>query len=215
MVDTSKETNYFSQGTITVPPAFKTFLSRLAFPLLTLLSREQSLKIGLTPIDDERVIQALRHAKGKLLDIGCGANNLVRSYGNGTGVDVVSWSGCDVVVKDAAKLPFRDGSYGSVSYLACLNHIPNRGDALKEAHRVLEKDGRVIITMITPTWGRFIHWWRRRHDPDEQERHIDHEHELLGMSPQHVKRILKEAGFRNIRRKQFVFGLNNLFTAEK
>ncbi len=208
--------NYFEESdTITIPSITKRIASRIAFPLLSLLSREQSLKIGLTPIDDERVIMALRYTKGKVLDVGCGANNFVRSYGNGTGVDVAAWKGCDVVIKDAAKLPFKARSYDTVTYLACLNHIPNRDDSVKDAARVLKKDGRIIITMITPLMGKFIHWWRFRNDPDHQERHIDHAHELMGMSPKQIKKILTAAGFVNIRRKRFVYGMNNIYTADK
>jgi ubiquinone/menaquinone biosynthesis C-methylase UbiE len=206
---------YFStDSSIKVPSAGKTFLSRLAFPVLCLLSREQTLKLGLTPIDDERVIMALKNVKGKVLDIGCGANNFVKSYGNGTGVDVEDWEGCDKVIEDAAKLPFKDGSYDSVTYLACLNHIPNREDSLKDAYRVLKGDGQVMVTMITPKMGEFIHWLRFRNDPDHQERHLDHE-ELMGMSPEHVTRLLKDAGFKNVKRKRFVYGLNNLYVATK
>ena len=158
---------------------------------------------------------ALTHAKGKVLDIGRGANNFVRSWGNGVGVDVVPWSGCDVVIEDAANLPFRDGTYDTVSYLACLNHISNPNKSVKEAYRVTAPGGRVIVTMISPRWGRFIHWWRRKHDPDQWMRHIDHDHELLGMSPHFVIQLLADAGFTNIDRKRFVFTLNSLYIAEK
>ncbi len=214
---TKKKTlNYFSKdSTIIIPSRTKTFLSRLAFPLLSLLSRDQSLKLRLTPIDDERVIIAFKNTKGKLLDIGCGANNFVRSYGNGTGVDVADWDGVDVVVKDAAELPFKDSEYSTVSYLACLNHIPNRDDSVREAYRVTKKGGLIIVTMITPKMGEFIHWWRFRNDPDHQERHLDHEHELMGMSPNHVKQILKDAGYKRISRKRFVYGMNNIYIGHK
>jgi SAM-dependent methyltransferase len=211
-----EELSYFSAADkIELPSKLKTFLSRLAFPLLSLLSREQSLKLGLTPIDDERVIMALRHTKGRLLDVGCGANNFVKSYGNGVGVDVADWKGCDVVIDDAARLPFKRGEFDTVAYLACLNHIPNREAAVKDAARVLGKDGRIIVTMITPMMGKFIHWWRFKNDPDHQERHIDHEHELMGMSPAYTKQILKDAGFGKIKRKRFVFGLNNIYIATR
>lgn len=207
---------YFSTAdNITVPSVYKQFMSRLAFPLLSLLSREQSLRLGLTPIDDERVIMALKHTKGRVLDIGCGANNFVKSYGNGVGVDVAAWKGCDVVIEDAAKLPFKKGEFDTVSYLACLNHIPNRDESVKEAARVLSNDGRIIITMITPLMGKFIHWWRFRNDPDHQERHIDHDHELMGMSPKHIERILRDAGFTTVRRKRFAYGLNSIYIAER
>ena len=208
--------DYFSNAdNITIPSRAKMVASRIAFPLLSLLSREQSLRLGLTPIDDERVIIALKHTRGRVLDIGCGANNFVRSYGNGVGVDVAAWKGCDVVIEDAAKLPFRKGEFDTVSYLACLNHIPNRDDSVKEAARVLSKDGQIIITMITPVMGKFIHWWRFRNDPDHQERHIDHDHELMGMSPKQIRGILADAGFTNVKRKRFAYGLNNIFIATR
>lgn len=211
-----RELNYFSKAdNIQIPKKYKVILSRVAFPLLSLLSREQTLKLGLTPIDDERVIIALKHTKGRLLDIGCGANNFVRSYGNGVGVDVAQWEGCDQVIKDAAMLPFDDNSFETVSYLACLNHIPNRNDAVKEAARVLKKDGRIIVTMITPKIGSFTHWLRFRNDPDNQERHINSENELMGMSHKQTKSILKDAGFKKIKHKRFVFGLNNIYIGEK
>jgi len=200
---------------ITRPGKLRTVLSRLCLPLLALLSREQSLKTGLVPLDDERVIQALHYAKGKALDIGCGANNFIRSYGNGVGVDVFPWDGVDTVVKDAAKLPFEAGSFGTVSYLACLNHIPNRADSLREAYRVCKPGGRLLVTMIPPLWGKFIHWLRFRNDPDHQDRTIDHDHELLGMHPTHVRSLMKDAGFTNIQRHRFVFGINSIYIAEK
>ncbi len=201
---------------IVQPPVYKTFLSRLFLPLLSFLSREQSLKIGLTPIDDERVIMAIQHAKGEVLDIGCGANNFIRSYKNGgIGVDVYPWKGCDQVIKSADELPFKDNSFGTVSYLACLNHIPNRAESLKEAYRVTEPGGKIIVTMIPPLWGRFIHWLRFRNDPDHQDRDIDHDHELLGMHSTHVRSLIKDAGYKNIKSKRFVFGINAVYTGEK
>jgi ubiquinone/menaquinone biosynthesis C-methylase UbiE len=211
-----QELKYFSQAdNIKIPNKYKTILSRVAFPLLSLISREQTLKLGLTPIDDERVIMALKYTKGRLLDVGCGANNFVRSYGNGIGVDVEKWQGCDKVIKDAAKLPFKDKSFDIVSYLACLNHIPNREAAVKEASRVLKKDGQIIVTMITPKLGSFIHWLRFRNDPDNQERHINLSNELMGMSPSQVQEVLLKSGYKNIKRKRFVYGLNNIYIGKK
>ncbi len=209
----NRKLNYFSNSDVLRPSTAKTFFSRLFFPLLCFLSREQTLKLGLTPIDDERVIQALKETEGRLLDIGCGANNFVKTYGDGVGVDVADWKGCDIVIKDAAKLPFKKGEFDTVSYLACLNHIPNREASVKEVFRVTKPGGKIIVTMITPKLGKFIHWLRFKNDPDHQERHLDHDHELMGMSPAHIRQILSEAGFRSIKRRRFVYGLNNIYTA--
>ena len=198
---------------IKIPSMAKTFVSRIALPMLSLVSREKALDLGLIPIDDERVIMALKNVKGRALDVGCGANNFIRSYGNGLGVDVFNWEGCDRVVEDTAKLPFKKAEFDTVSFLACINHIPNRSEALVEARRVMKDDGVLLITMITPRWGKFIHWIRFRNDPDHQDRHIDHDHELLGMSAKQINDLLSDAGFRLHKRKRFVFGLNNLYIA--
>jgi SAM-dependent methyltransferase len=207
---------YFPRAApVRVPGATKVAVSRICFPLLAFLSREQSLRIGLTPIDDERVIAVLRRARGRVLDVGCGSNLFVRSYGNGVGVDVVNWEGCDLVVEDVGRLPFDEASFDTVTFLACLNHIPNREAAVREAYRVLRPGGQVLLTMITPRIGTFIHWLREKHDPDHLHRRIDREHELLGMSAGHVGRILRDAGFTNVERRRFVFGLNNVFSADK
>lgn len=200
---------------IEIPSRNKKIISRLALPILALISRDQALDLNLTPIDDERVIMAIKYAKGRVLDIGCGANNFVKSYGNGLGVDVFPWKGCDVVIKNAAKLPFKKGEFDTITYLACLNHIPNRNESVRAAYNLLNPGGQVLVTMITPRWGKFIHWIRFRNDPDHKDRHIDHDHELLGMSAKQVTEILQEAGFKSIRRRRFAAGLNNLYIAQK
>lgn len=217
-VKSQQRANYFDINVgipIKQPGIAKRLLSRIALPVLSLLSREQTLKIGLTPLDDERVIMAMKYAEGKVLDIGCGANNFVRSYGNGVGVDVYPWEGVDKVIKSAAKLPFKNNEFGSVSYLACLNHIPNRAESLKEAYRVVKPGGRLIVTMIPPKLGSFIHWLRFRNDPDHQDRDIDHDHELMGMHSTHVRSLMKDAGFDNITSKRFVFGMNCIYIGTK
>jgi len=212
------EVDYFEniQGIpIVIPGRLKVIKSRVCLPLLSFLSRNKSLDLGLTPIDDERVIVALKNAKGRTLDIGCGANNFIRSYGNGLGVDVFPWKGCDMVIEDAAKLPFKKGEFSTISYLACLNHIPNREDSVKAACQLLDRKGILIVTMITPWWGKFIHWIRSHNDPDHKDRHINSDHELLGMSPKLVRHIIVNAGFHEPIRKRFVFGLNSLYIAKK
>lgn len=214
-----KKSNYFDINVgipIKQPPIYKTVLSRIFLPVLSFMSRETSLKTGLTPIDDERVIMALKYAKGRVLDVGCGANNFVRSYkGKGVGVDVFPWEGADKVIKSAGKLPFKNNEFTTVSYLACLNHVPNRADSLKEAYRVTKDNGRIIVTMIPPLWGRFIHWLRFKNDPDHQDRDIDHDHELLGMHSTHVRSLLKDAGYQDIEQKRFVFGINSIYVGYK
>lgn len=207
---------YYKSRTRVVPPTKpKVLLSRLFFPLLTLISREQTLKIGLVPIDDERVIMAMKHSKGKVLDVGCGSNIFTKSYKNGIGVDVYPWKGVDKIIKNTAKLPFKKNEFGTVSFLASLNHISNRAEALVEARRVLKPEGVLLITMITPHWGKFIHWLRYKNDPDHKKRDIDHSKEVLGISVTDMKILIKNSGFKLEKHKTFVFGLNHFYLARK
>ena len=96
--------------------------------------------------------------RGRLLDLACGYNNLTRAHGGGVGADVYPWKGIDVRIEDAARLPFRDGSFDTVSVLAALNHIPNREATLLAVMRVLRPGGLFLATMIGPwTGGRLAH----------------------------------------------------------
>lgn len=188
---------------------------RLAFPLLAVMSSERARSLGLTPLDDERVLACLQRAQGRLLDIGCGPNELVRRYGNGVGVDVYPWPGIDVLC-DTTRLPFRDAAFDTVALVASLNHIPRerRALVLAEAHRVLRPDGQLLVTMIDPVVGKITHWLRRGVDPDQRQRGI-HRDENLGLWSSEVRRLLEMAGFALDWRRRFVLGLNNLYRAEK
>ena len=118
-------------------------------------------RFGWTTLEEERINAVLPHSCGRLLDVGAGPNNLVKRHGDGVGVDVFDWGGGALVVEDAARLPFADAEFDTISFLACLNHIPNRLEVLKEAHRLLKQDGRLIVTMINPLLGGVGHriWW--------------------------------------------------------
>ena len=75
----------------------------------------------------------------------------------------------ELVVPDTARLPYDDQSFDTVSILAALNHIPNRGDVLKEAFRLLRPGGRIILTMIPPTISKVWHFLRRPWDADDRD----------------------------------------------
>jgi SAM-dependent methyltransferase len=114
-----------------------------------------------TTLEDERLDAVMPYIRGRLLDIGAGPNTLVKRYGDGVGVDVVEWGGGAVLVEDTSALPFDDGSFDTVTLIACLNHIPYREAVLREARRLLRPEGRLIITMINPVLGDVGHavWW--------------------------------------------------------
>ena len=170
-------------------------------------------RFGWTTLEQERRSKVLPFVKGRLLDIGAGRNHLVREYGNGIGVDVHDWGGGVVVVEDTSRLPYADGSFDTVTLIAALNHIPNRDAVLKEAHRVLQPEGRLIVTMIPPQLGNMGHkfWWYDEH----HKRGGMKQGEVGGMTRKQVVSLCDSAGFCLTGHKTFQFHLNNIYLFEK
>ena len=163
-------------------------------------------------LEDWRLSVALPHIQGRLLDVGCGYNNLVRAYGSGVGVDVYKWDSVVVQIDDASSLPFPDSSFETVTIIASLNHIPNRAEALREIRRVLTPNGKVLITMIGPFIGWFAHVFFRH---DEKVRGGFGENEKKGIDREEMRGLLTETGFRIVKERSFELGLNSLFIAHK
>jgi SAM-dependent methyltransferase len=165
-----------------------------------------------------RIATVRPHVVGRLLDIGCGSNVLVRGYsgegGEGQGVDVHDWGDVDVVVEDTSDLPFPDGSFETVTIVAALNHIPNRDDVLVEARRVLADGGILVVTMIPPNISRIWHRLRQRWDPDQQVRD-HHDHEVWGFNQTDLKDMLARAGFAVETETKFMLGINTMTIARK
>lgn len=163
---------------------------------------------------DWRAKAILPYAKGKLLDIGCGTNELVKRYGQGIGIDVYQWGNVDLVVQDASNLPYEDEAFETVTIIAALNHIPNREQVLSEARRILKKDGIIIITMIPPGFSRFWHLIRKPWDADQNERGMA-EGEVFGLRQNEIRTLLKNTGFEVILEKPFMFYINKITIAKK
>jgi ubiquinone/menaquinone biosynthesis C-methylase UbiE len=193
-------------------------MNNLLFPLKMVIPQPVLAKIpGLWTNEDIRFRYVLRHIEGRLLDIGCGKNRMVEMYrrggGEGTGVDVFSWNDDLVLVEDTANLPFDSGGFDSVTFVASINHIPNRLEVLKEARRVLADNGRLIMTMLTPFIGKIWHRWAFW-DEDQHVRGMQ-EGEAFGLKKGQVIEWLDQAGFDLIDMKAFSWKLNRLFLCRK
>lgn len=164
---------------------------------------------GWTTLEDERINAALPHLQGLVLDIGAGPNTLMNRYRHGVGVDVHDWGGGTMVVEDSASLPFKEGSFDTITFIACLNHIPNRKEVLREARRVLKPGGKLIITMINPILGRIGHaiWWYS----EDKHRGGMKDGEVGGLWTKDIIRLCTEAGFDFLSQKAFVCRMNNLY----
>ena len=160
-----------------------------------------------------RTAIALEYTKERLLDIGCGENLLASHYrdlgGDAVGVDVYPWNGVDIVVEDSSSLPFEDSSFGTVTLIACLNHIPNREQVLREAHRLLAPGGRVLLTNLTPAISRLWHsyaFW----DKDQHERGMK-DGEVWGFTERELIDMLSRNDLCVIQKKRFSWRLNTLY----
>lgn len=166
-------------------------------------------RFGWTTLEDERVNAVWPHIKGNLLDVGAGSNALVRHYGQGVGVDIFDWEGGVVVVENTADLPFPDQTFDTITFIACLNHIPYRAAALQEARRLIKPNGRLIITMINPILGDIGHaiWWYG----EDKKRGGMVEGEVGGLWTKDILILCHQAGFQLEQHTRFVYGMNNLY----
>ena len=166
-------------------------------------------KFGWTTLEDERMTVVWPHLKGRVLDVGAGFNTLINRWGNGVGVDTFEWGGGARVVPDTSQLPFDDASFDTVTFLACLNHIPYREAAMRDARRVIKPNGTLVVTMINPLIGDVGHavWWYS----EDKHRGGMLPGETGGLWPAHVIRICEDAGFALQLHRRFVYGMNHLF----
>ena len=176
---------------------------------LVLFPPEWLERCGWTTLEAERLLQVLPEVRGRLLDVGAGPNTLVKLHGNGTGVDVFDWGGGALVVADTASLPLPDASFDTITFIACLNHIPNRQAVLHEARRLLAPGGRVVMTMINPLLGDVGHaiWWYS----EDKQRGGMLPGELGGMWTRDIVALCEAAGLRLQSHRRFVYGMNHLY----
>lgn len=184
---------------------------------------------GLRSLRSERFEYVAREVRGRCLDIGCGPHDrFVREFlgGCGIGIDVHPYEGLrPEQVVQVPPFPFPDASFGTVTFIACLNHVPRgmRAAELAEARRVLEPRGRVVVTMGLPfaevLAHRAVRWHDRllgtRHDVDHERGVCEDEDEFL--RPADVEGLLRGAGLRPVARRRFgtQWGLNALWVAER
>lgn len=102
----------------------------------------------------------------RVLDVGCGAGNMMHHlahYGGVVGVDnnprpleVARQRGLDVRQGSGDGLPFGDAEFDLVSLLDTVEHVPAEGQVFSECNRVLKGGGRLLVTVPA-----FMFLWSR------------------------------------------------------
>ncbi len=144
-----------------------------------------------------------KHPDFRLLDVGCGAGNMIHHlsrYGQVKGLEiderpvrVARERGYDVDQYDVTKpMPFDDSTFDAVTALDVIEHNEDDMAILKDSYRILKPGGHIIITVPALMW-----LWSHNDDINAHVRRY---------SPAELRRKLTEAGF-VVRRLTF----NNFF----
>ncbi|MBI5032106.1 MAG: class I SAM-dependent methyltransferase [Chloroflexi bacterium] len=140
---------------------------------------------------------------GDVLDIGCGAGNMIHHlsrYGRVKGIEVdarpvamAQQRGYDVRLGDATKkIPFADTSFDLVTALDVIEHVDEDEAIIREAFRVLRSGG--ILTISTPAFQ----WLWSHNDVLNGHKHR--------YTPKELRARVERAGFR-VKRLTFGFFL--------
>lgn len=86
---------------------------------------------------------------------------------------------------DLERLPVEDHQLDAATLFLALHHLPEPGQVLEEARRVLKKDGRLLVVDMLP------------HDREEYRQEMGHV--WLGFSEDQLRRLLNRAGFGTVR----------------
>lgn len=136
---------------------------------------KRALVRGLNHLSNQERIRYARRLKpsGQILDIGCGTGTfLTQMVAEGYEIHGVEFSESaiqglpssireKVLVGGFRPLPFPDESFDLVTLWHVLEHLPNPLETLWEAHRLLKKDGILIVE--TPNYGSWEARWLGPH----------------------------------------------------
>ena len=147
--------------------------------------------------------EGLARSDADILDIGCGAGNMIHHlsrYGRVKGIEVdprpvalAQSRGYEVRQGDATKgIPFPDASFDLVTALDVIEHVDEDEAILREAYRVLRPNGLIAISMPAFQW-----LWSHNDELNAHKRRY---------SARELRQRVERAGF-NIRRLTFSFFL--------
>jgi SAM-dependent methyltransferase len=144
------------------------------------------LTVDLIAASYERYIKL--HARGRLVDLGCGKAPLFAVYRNYVSdITCVDWGNSlhgsqylDVQCDLTTTLPFKDGQFDTIILSDVLEHLPQPENLWKEMSRILADNGKVLISVP------FLYWLHEQ--PYDYYRYTEYA----------LKRFAELSGFRMI-----------------
>lgn len=190
----------------------KTFLQSVKdlifFPVRAVFEHETLIRLGLTSIRDERFGVCLPFLRGEVLDVGCGrGNKFIQKIGRGTGLDA-HYSASGIVTAYAEKMPFPDGKFRTITMMVSLRYMRDRAQVMREAHRVLDKDGLLLVLENHPCVNavrRGLIWWDFYKNMEVTR----------GLTQQEITCLARNAGFTLRRKERYLYGLGALYILAK
>ncbi len=158
--------------------------------------------------------------KGKILDVGCGFGELIavlREFGfevyglvaTKYETDECKRKGLNVIQHDASKkYPYKDSYFDHVISIGSIEHIPDWSNSLNEMHRVLKKNGNLLIE--TPNHSIF----RKSKKFKENKKDFDIVH-IKEFDYEELITELKKREFKHIKTHRKLFYYPNYFACRK
>lgn len=166
----------------------------------------------------QRLAMILPHARGRVLDIGCGFSKLpdlipdLESY---TGIDnhphaptyfanhypQHSFYTCNI---DEQLLDFLDGTYDTIILTAIVEHLHHPGQVLSQVRPRLARGGHLLVTTPSP-FGDLLHQVGSRLGLFYAEKIVQH---VQIFNQRQLVALITESGYQVLEARRFVWGAN-------
>lgn len=160
----------------------------------------------------KRVVPIFRSfGRGRFLDMGCGTGSQLKIakkyfdeiYGIDCSTEMVKLAKkitSNIKLGDISKTPFKQHYFDFVNCFSVLHHCYEQRPIIKEAYRLLKKDG-VFYSDNDPNqkFYKLFRWWliiRRFLKKKDPLRDIAEYHQKNGIDPKQLKKEFKKIGFK-------------------
>ena len=170
-----------------------------------------------------RYSKVLEHVKKELivLDVGCGngellnkiSNKIEKGFGIDRGIKERSEGNIRYLKRNIENEEFKlNEKFDVVTMVDVIEHLLHPEKVLKNVKKVMKKNGLLIITTPTPKSKPILEFMAFKLRVINESEIRDHK---IYFSDKKLKKILKAAGFKELKHKHFWFGFGQIITAKK